>query len=492
MAYTDQFNTAGSKAVVGPLGPESLQLRDAAGPLVTRRRLLFFHKEELASLINLAFPVVMAELGWMTMAVVDTAMVGRLNAVAIGAVGLGSILYGTIVLFGFGLLLSMDPLVSKAFGAGDIADCHHTLHQGIFLAFALTLPIMGLSYALPALVLRWDVNPLTAAACGPFIRVLSWSTLPLLLYACLRRYMQGRKLVRPVMAALISANLVNWLGNWALIYGHLGFRAYGIEGSAWSTVVSRIYMAGFLLLAILYNERSERSGLFHMHPRLDAERLREMLRIGVPAASQILLEVGAFAAATVIAGKLSPVALAAHQIALNCASFTYMVPLGIASATAVSVGHALGQNDHAGAVRAGWLGIGLGTACMGLGAIFFLAIPSQIMRIYTTQPQVIRTGSSLLLIAAFFQLFDGIQTVTTGALRGVSDTASAMTLNFLGYWLIGLPVGWYLCFHLRMGARGVWLGLSAAILLLAFALLAVWRSRTKSFLHAPKENIVLI
>lgn len=450
-------------------------------------------KSELRALIHLALPVVMAELGWMMMSVVDTAMVGRLSAVAIGAVGLGSVLYYTIVLFGFGLLLSMDPLVAKSFGAGDLADCHHTLHQGIFLSIVLTIPLMALAYALPSLLFRWDVNLVTAAAAGPFIRILSWGTLPLLLYACLRRYLQAMKRVRPVMFALVSANLVNWLGNWVLIYGHLGFRAYGIAGSAWSTILSRIYMVGFLVVVIVHHERAQKTGLFHLRPRLDFLRIREMLQIGFPAASQILLEVGAFSAATVIAGKLTPVALAAHQIALNCASVTYMVPLGIGSATAISVGHALGRKDQAGAIRAGWLGIGLGASCMSAGAILFLIFPTQIMRIYTTQAAVIAMGASLLLIAAFFQLFDGIQTVTTGALRGISDTASAMALNFLCYWVLGLPLGWYLCFHRQMGARGVWLGLCLALIVLASALLLVWRRKSRSFaLRAPAQDIGLL
>lgn len=450
-------------------------------------------RQEMRALVRLALPVVLAELGWMTMAAVDTAMVGRLDAVAIGAVGMGSILYHTIVLFGIGLLLSMDPLVARAFGAGDMEDCHHTLHQGIFLAFAFTVPLMALTYALPSLLFRWDVNPVTAAACGPFIRALSWGTLPLLLYACLRRYLQAMKLVRPVMIALVSANLVNWLGNWVLIYGHMGFRAYGIEGSAVSTILSRIYMAGYLAAAILLHERRRPTGLLRARPRIDWARIREMLQIGLPAASQILLEVGAFSAATVIAGRLTPVALAAHQIALNCASFTYMIPLGIGSATAISVGHALGERNPRAAVRAGWLGIGLGAACMSVAAVVFLALPAQIMRIYTTRPAVIATGATLLVVAAFFQLFDGIQTVTTGALRGMSDTANAMTLNFLCYWLFGLPLGWYFCFHLQMGARGVWVGLCLALVVLAGALLLVWRRKS---LHMqsqqPMQNPALL
>ena len=461
--------------------------------MTQRTASISLYKNELRALIRLAFPVVMAELGWMMMAVVDTAMVGRLNAVAIGAVGLGSILYYTIVLFGFGLLLSIDPLVAKSFGAGDLEDCHHTLHQGIFLSVVLTIPLMALAYALPSLLFRLYVNPATAVASGPFIRILSWGTLPLLLYACLRRYLQAIKLVRPVMFALVSANLVNWLGNWALIYGHLGFQAHGIAGSAWSTIASRIYMTGFLAMVIAHQEIKMGGGLLHTRPRLDFVRLREMLQIGVPAASQILMEVGAFSAATVIAGRLNPVALAAHQIALNCASVTYMVPLGIGSATAISVGHSLGRKDQAGAVQVGWLGIGLGTACMSVGAILFLTLPTQIMRIYTTQPQVITMGVSLLLIAAFFQLFDGIQTVTTGALRGISNTASAMVLNFLCYWMFGLPLGWYLCFHRHMGARGVWVGLCLALIVLAGALLLVWRKKSQQLvLPVPTHEVAML
>lgn len=450
-------------------------------------------RREMYALVHLALPVVLAELGWMTMSAVDTAMVGRLDAVAIGAVGIGSILYHTIVLFGIGLLLSMDPLVARAFGARDMKDCHHTLHQGIFLSVLFTVPLMAITWLLPPLLAHWKVNPVTAAAAGPFIRTLSWGTLPLLLYACLRRYLQAMKLVRPVMIALISANLVNWFGDWVLIYGHLGFHARGIEGSALSTILSRIYMAGYLLAAIVLNEQRRPTGLLRHPPHVDWQRIREMLRIGFPAASQILLEVGAFSAATVIAGSLNPVALAAHQIALNCASFTYMVPLGIGSATAISVGHALGERYPQRAIRAGWLGIALGAACMSVAGFAFLTFPRAILRMYTTRPAVIDAGVSLLIIAAFFQLFDGIQTVTTGALRGISDTKNAMVLNFLCYWLFGLPLGWYCCFRLHMGASGVWAGLCVALIVLACALLLVWRRKTRHMAsQQPLENPAMI
>ncbi|HEX4022554.1 MAG TPA: MATE family efflux transporter [Acidobacteriaceae bacterium] len=450
-------------------------------------------RQELRELVLLAVPVALGELGWMSMSVVDTAMVGRLNAVAIGAVGLGSILYHTIVLFGFGLLLSMDPLVAQSYGAGNLKDCHHTLHQGIFLSFVLSLPLMAISYALPELLFRWDINGVVAVAATPFIRALAWSTFPLLLYACLRRYLQAMKCVQSIMFALLTANLVNAFGNWVLIYGHMGFRAYGIVGSAWSTFFSRVYLTGFLAISIVIYERKNKAGLFHHRPQLDWQRLRHMLYLGFPAASQIMLEVGAFAAATVIAGRLAPVALAAHQIALNCASLTYMVPLGIGSATAVSVGHALGRKDPQSAVRVGWLGIALGAAFMSLSALVFILAPAQIIRLYTSNAGVIAMGSTLMVIAAFFQLFDGIQTVTTGALRGMGDTRSAMLLNLFSYWLLGLPLGYVLCFHLHMGAAGVWTGLSLSLVILAATLLMVWNRRSQSliataFLASPASQ----
>ena len=448
-------------------------------------------QQEMRSLALLAVPVAIAELGWMLMTVVDTAMVGHWSAIAIAATGLGGVLYTTIVLFGFGLLLSMDPLIAQAFGAGDMPDCHHTLHQGIFLSLALTLPLMALSYLLPSALLHWNVNPVVTRAAAPFIRILAFGTLPLLLYACLRRYLQALHLVRPIMLALLTANLINALGDWALIYGHLGLRARGIVGAAWATDISRVYLMLYLAGVILLQERKHPTGLLHQLPRLDFVRLRQMLHLGLPASGQILLEMGAFAAATVLIGRLSAVALAAHQIVLNCATLTYAVPLGIGSATAISVGHAIGRKDFASAVRTGWLGIALGAACMSVSAALFFLFPRQILHIYTNDAHVIAIGSGLLLIAAFFQLFDGIQTVTTGALRGAGDTHTSMLLNLLCYWVIGVPLGAALGFGLGHGVYGFWIGLSLAIVLLACTLLIAWHRVARKIQSRPATDPLL-
>jgi MATE family multidrug resistance protein len=445
--------------------------------LMERRWLVI--RAETTSLWKLAIPVVLAELGWMAMSVVDTKMVGRLSPLAIGSVGLGGIAYNAIVLFGMGLLLGMDALVSQAFGAGNLRECQKVLHQGLYLALILTPPLMLLSWTLPYMLHVWHVDPQVVRECTPFIRTLAWSTLPLLLYGALRRYLQGMKIVKPVMFALLTANLVNWAGNWIFIYGNLGFEPHGIVGSAWSTLISRIYMAGVLAVTIWLREQQHPTGLLKQLPQFDFSRMRRLIRIGFPASLQILLEVGAFSAATVMAGSLQPVVLAAHQIALSCASVSYMLPLGIAGATAVSVGHAIGRGDPQAAQRVGWLGIASATLFMTCTALAFVLMPHAILRFYTDNLAVDVAGVPLLILAAFFQLFDGVQTVTTGALRGMGNTHSSMLANFISYWVLGLPLAWYLVFIRKWGAIGIWSGLSASLVILAIILLLVWNRRSR-------------
>ena len=323
---------------------------------------------------------------------------------------------------------------------------------------------------------------------GPFVNALGLGTLPLLLYGAFRRYLQGIGHVRPVMFALISANLINWLCNWLLIYGHWGLPKLGVVGSALSTCLARVYMAAALLFFICWFERGPEQGVRGILRPPDPARLLRLLALGLPAATQILLEIGAFAAAAIIAGRLSPVAMAAHQIAINCASVSYMVPLGISSAAAVAVGQAVGSRHPAAARRFGYIAVGLGCSFMACSAVAFLSIPRRILSVFTSDSGVLATGVSLLAIAAVFQLFDGLQTVLTGALRGVGNTRIPMWVNFIGYWLFGLPVGYFFCFHLGYGLLGLWWGLTIALILISLTLLESWRrhwSETDQQASAP-------
>jgi MATE family multidrug resistance protein len=314
----------------------------------------------------------------------------------------------------------------------------------------------------------------------PYIRAIALGALPLLLYAAFRRYLQGMHLVRPIMVALVTANAINAAANWILIYGNLGMPALGVEGSAWATNAARVYMAAFLYGAI----RLEHHRRGHRHPKvplgLHVGRIRRLIALGFPAASQVALEVGVFALATALAGRLDPVSTGSHQIALNIASLAFMLPLGLSSAAAVRVGYAYGAGDRHRAVLAGWTALASGCVIMAaLGLVFFFW-PVPLLRVFTSDQRIIDIGVGLLAIAAAFQLFDGTQAVATGALRGISETRMPMIVNVIGHWFLGLPVGYALCFRFGWGVRGLWIGLSIGLVVTALVLTFVWWKRSQA------------
>src|SRR6202167_4605569 len=439
-------------------------------------------RKEFRPTLRLALPLIFAEIGWMSMGVVDTIMVGRLpnSAVAIGATGLGQSLYHAVAVFGGGLLLGMDTFVAQAHGRDDIQDARHSLVNGFFFALVLTPILMLLLSFWPVLMRRFGVSLELIQPMQPFMQALNWGTLPLLCYFALRRYLQAVQLVKTTMFALVSSNLVNLIGDWALIYGHLGFRAMGITGSGWSTCLARVYMAVVLLITLAYVESQRGLPAWTGSLGIDLKRVWALLRLGAPAATQILLEIGAFSAATAIIAKRGPGPLSGHEIAINCAALTFIVPLGISSAAAGRVGHQLGRGDPARAHLAGWSAILLGAGFMTLTGLVFVTLSKPIARLFTPDPAVIAVGSSLLLVAAAFQLFDGLQTVATGALRGSSDTRTPMLANLVAYWFIGLPFGYVLCFRLGLGALVIWIGLCIGLMIIGSALLLAWHKRLQS------------
>lgn len=430
-------------------------------------------------MFHLAAPVVIAELGWMTMGLVDTVMVGRIGPEAIGAVGMGSTLFIGVCIFAMGLLLGMDTLVSQAFGARRLDECHSWLRQGVALALLLSPPIVALVLLLAESMSMWGLHPDVLALAQPYLRIVALSTPVLLLHTAFRRYLQGIGVVRPVTAALVIANVLNAVVNWVLIFGHLGAPALGVAGAAWATVTARVVMASVLFGTILYRER----GVPFASAGIELVRIRRLLALGLPAASQVTLEVGVFAAATALAGRLPPVSLAAHQIAINIASFTFMVPLGIASAGAVRVGHAVGARDRAGASRAGWTAFLFGALFMSCAAASFVLIPEALIGAFTHDPSVLALGVSLLWVAAIFQLFDGTQAVATGVLRGLGDTRTPMLWNLVGHWLIGLPLGYMFCFAVGLGVIGLWWGLSTGLIICGVSLLTVWARRIHGMMN---------
>ena len=428
-------------------------------------------------MLALAGPVVLAEIGWVSMGIVDTIIVGPLGPAAIGAVGVGSILFLALAIFGMGLLLGLDTLVSHAFGAGRLDECHRWLLHGVLLAL-ITAPILtAVAFLAIAFLPRWGLTPEVLALTVPYLRVITWSLLPLLLYASFRRYLQALGILAPITFALVSANLINALAAWALVFGHFGLPAMGTTGSGVATLVSRIYLATVLLAAVVRYDRRHHISLFSISWKPRRRSLRRLLKLGLPAASQVTLELGVFAAASALAGRLDPVSLASHQIALHLASLTFMVPLGVASAGAVRVGHAVGRRDWAAAARSGWVALWLGAGFMTAAALAFVAAPRLLIGAFTRSDAVFMVGRRLLLVAAMFQLFDGLQGVSTGVLRGLGDTRTPMVSNLVGHWMLGLPIGYALCFRAGWGVVGLWVGLSVGLVAIGLTLVMTWRYR---------------
>ena len=441
-------------------------------------------------MLNLAVPVVVAEMSWVTMGTVDILMVRALGPSAIGAVGVGSMLFMALAVFGIGVLLGLDTLIAQSFGAGQRDECHRWFVHGLVMSVILTIPLTFVAWVAIARLDLWGFDLTVLNLTEPYLRIVTWSVWPLLLYTAFRRYLQAMGVVKPTMVILLTANLVNVLANWMLIHGNLGAPALGVDGAGWATFISRSYLALGLLSVVVWRDARTDYGLRRVSWVIERSRLMQLLWLGLPAAIQVTLEVGVFSAASALAGRLVPVALAAHQITLNMASFTFMIPLGLASAAAVRVGHAVGRRDTFGANQAGWTAVMLGVLCMACASLVFLLIPSQLMGLFTVDLTVVDLGVTLLFVAAIFQIFDGLQGVLTGALRGLGDTRTPMFLNLAGHWAFGLPLGYTICFVLGYGVVGVWIGLAAGLIVVSLLLLLVWGRRITQLRERTTSTIV--
>jgi len=451
---------------------------EAAGGAATLR-------SEIAPLVRLAAPVALTEVAWMTMGLVDTMMVGRVSAEAIGAVSIGSHVFFAFSMIGGGILLGLDFLIAHAYGAGRMAEAHRALAQGVLLATALAVASTALLWFAAGELHRLGIDAGVLALGVPYLRTTALGLLPVLVFVAIRRYLQAIGLVRPILLIAISSNAINAAANWALIFGHLGAPALGAVGSAWATTISRFYMLLCLLGFVAWHARREDPALLRTSLRPDRAVLRRIARLGLPAASQLTAEVGVFTAATLLAAKLDPVSLAAHQVALGVAALSFMVPLGTSIAASTRVGQAAGRQDRPAMVRSGWTALFLGASFMSLSATVFLLFPHAILRIFTDNEAVVATGVRLLFVAAIFQLFDGLQVVATGVLRGTGDTRTGMIAGLTGYWVLGLPLGYTLCFARGLGVIGLWIGLSAGLIVVAVALVAVWVRRVKHLSAQP-------
>ena len=462
----DKGRLGGAPGTLAP-APE----RPTAAPLGS----FWPNRAQLSQLLALAVPVVVVQVGSMLLGVVDTIMVGRVSATDLAGVALGNLYFFACALLGMGVLFALDPVIAQAMGAGDEDQVARGLQRGVALAtllgVALVLPMVPAGFVLGVLRQPAEVIPV---ARGYVLAVLA-GLVPHLLFIVFQRSLQAIGWVKPIVITVVLGNLVNAFFNWILVFGNWGAPALGGVGSGWASTIARFFMAALLLLVAW-----PRLGRYLRPLRPEALRLaplRALAGLGLPMGAQMLLEFGAFAAIGLLMGWLGTVALAGHQIALNLASLTFMVPLGVAQATAVLVGRAVGRGDPDGARRAAGAGLGVGALFMATTAALFLAMPGLLARLYSDEPEVIAVAVALIPLAGIFQVFDGLQVVAGAVLRGIGDTRAAMIVNALGFWLFGMPLSMLLGFTLGTGPRGLWWGLVAGLVTVAVFLLLRVRHR---------------
>jgi MATE family multidrug resistance protein len=434
-------------------------------------------RADVAALLRLAGPLVLIHVGTMLMGVVDTVMVGQVSPAALAAAALGNLYFFSIAIFGMGVLFALDPIVSQALGARDELAVRRGLQRGLVLAVLLAIPISSAMLTVrPVLELVGQPAEVIPAAAGYVYRVLP-SVPAFLLFVVLRQTLQAHRHTAAIVATIVVSNLLNAALNYAWIFGHWGFPALGVLGSAWATTVSRWVMT-FLLLALGW--RQLRPYLRAVAPNvLDLRPLGRMLKLGSPIGAQMVLEAGVFSAVALLMGWLGVAQVAAHQVAINLASLTFMVPLGVSSAATVIVGHAVGRGDASGVHRSTFTALGVGAGFMLLMAALLIGAPGVLAGIYTSDAAVLQLTVLLLPIAGVFQVFDGLQVVAIGLLRGLGDTRVPMIANVVAFWVIGMPVSLWLAFGLDFGAVGLWWGLVVGLMMVAVFLIGRLRQRER-------------
>ena len=429
---------------------------------------------EIGSLLRLAGPIIVGQLGAVAMTTTDTIMVAPLGPASLAAAGLASGIHFATVVALSGILMGMTPLVAQSWGAGDRAECRRVAVQGLWLAVLVSIPVTALSLAGRQVAGWLGQDPRVAELAGRFMVALAPGVLPLMLFSAFRQYLDGMGRPRVSMTILFVGVVVNVAGNRVLIYGVPGWvPPLGVVGSGMSTSIVR--WAILLVMAVYVARHRELSPFRGVRLRPVLARMRRVAAIGAPIGAQLGAEIGTFSFAAVMMGWLGPAQLAAHQVTINIASATFMVAVGASAAGGIRVGHHLGAGSRRGVRRAALGTYAVTLGFMSLCALAFLLVPRQLIGVYTGDPRIVGYGVELLFMAALFQVFDGGQVTGLSLLRGAADTRVPMWITLLGYWGVGIPVAYVLGFHTPLRHVGIWTGLTLSLAVVAVALL--WRVR---------------
>jgi MATE family multidrug resistance protein len=418
----------------------------------------------------LAYPVVLSQLGHIMVGVVDTAMVGQIGTVQQAAVALSNSLYTLVLVFGLGVSYGITPLVAAADSSKNYSESAELLKHGVVINTILGILLFLLLFSLSPVLNLFQQKQEVVDLAIPFLNVMMLGMIPLCIFSGFKQFTEGLSFTKIAMLITVGSNLLNILLNYLMIFGHWGFPKMGLMGSCWASFISRVAMAIAMFSYVYYNKpfRVYREGF--RFKNISKELTKKILAIGIPSGLQWFFEVGAFAFAVIMIGWISPKAQAAHQIALSLAATTYMMASGLSAAASVRVGNQSGLKNKEGVRTAGFSAFVIVMVFMGLMATSFILLRNYLPSLFTKDADVINIASSLLVIAAFFQLSDGIQVVGLGALRGVKDVKIPTVITLIAYWVIGLPMSYVFGFKLNMGVQGIWYGLSIGLTFAAILL----------------------
>ncbi|WP_323757795.1 MATE family efflux transporter [Roseivirga sp.] len=428
------------------------------------------YKQHFGKTINLAYPVMLSQVGHVTVGIVDSIMVGQIGTEALAASSFANNVMMVFLMFGIGMSYGITPLVAQADGEGDRNKIMRLLRHGIVLCLGTSLVLVLSGYLLSFGFGSFSQPEEVIRLGKPYFYVILFSMIPMMLFQNFRQFAEGLSITKPTMFITIGANLINVLFNYLLIYGKFGFPELGLIGAGWGTLISRIFMAAGMILYVGKSQRTKYYREAFKIFNITAAYFKPMLKIGVPSGTQFVFEVSAFAGAALLMGKMGVVPLAAHQIALSLVSLSYMMATGIAAASTVRIGNQVGRRDAFNLNRAGNTSFMMALIFMACCSVVYIVFHNFFPTLYIDDPEVIRIAGSLIIVAGFFQLSDGVQVVGLGSLRGMSDVRVPTVITFVAYWVLGIPVSYLFGFVLGFGPEGVWYGLLTGLSIAAITL----------------------
>lgn len=440
-------------------------------------------KEEISKTIQLAYPVIIGQLGIIMMGVVDSIMVGRLGSVPLAAASLGNSLIFIILIVGIGCSIVISPLVAILVGGKRYTECGVYFRQSLLVNVLLSFAMIAVIFIGVNFIYKLNQPPEVIELTVVYMSIVGLSALPLMIYQTYKQFIEGLSIMKPAMVIAILANIINAFANWVLIFGELGFPKLGLAGAAWATFSSRVFMAVAIMIYVMKNEKFKQFDVTFHFRGINFPIIKKILRLGLPSGFQYFFEVGAFSFAVIMIGWIGANELAAHQIAINLASISFMAVLGISQAASIRVGNAMGEQNVAKIRKAGFTGIALGASIMSLAGISFILLNNFLPTLYIDDEAVISIASRLIIIAALFQLSDGTQAVGIGVLRGLTDVKGPTIITFVAYWIISLPIAYILAFKFNLGVDGVWIGLLIGLTASALMLTFRFNYKSKHIIH---------